>query len=181
MAMRVSGLKRKLKAESLNSDNGLPFILGITDQETVKLDFDKTPFKTVKYWAMRTMKWFKLKGFIILKSSENSYHVVFDKKVSWKENMHIVAWVCLLSQHKALTKWFLMQCIKEGSTLRVSAKKEKPEPRIVYRYGSQDNQIAEFLTYRKIVKSIIAKLKTKTKIDSKTQIPKVSFHGKSSV
>jgi hypothetical protein len=159
-------LKRKLKAESLNSDNGLPFILGITDQETVKLDFDKTPFKTVKYWAMRTMRWFKLKGFIILKSSKDSYHVVFDRKVSWRKNMHIVAWVCLLSQHKALTKWFLMQCIKEGSTLRVSAKKEKLEPRVVFRYGSQTNQIAEFLAYRKIVKSIIAKLQRQKELCS---------------
>jgi hypothetical protein len=129
----------------------LAFNFGITDQETVKLDFDKTPFKTVKYWAMRTMKWFKLKDFIILKSSENSYHVVFDRKVSWRKNMHIVAWVCMLSHHKALTKWFLMQAIKEGSTLRVSAKKEKPEPRIVFRFVSQDYQIAEFLAYRKVV------------------------------
>jgi hypothetical protein len=136
--------------------------LGITDQETVKLDFDNTRFKTVKYWAMRTMKWFKLKGFIILKSSKNNYHVIFDKKVSWSKNTHIVAWVSLLSQNKNLQKWFLMQCIKEGSTLRVSEKKEKPQPRIVYRYGSQQNQIAEFLAYRKIVKSIIAKLKTET-------------------
>jgi hypothetical protein len=156
--MKVSGLKGKLKAESLNSDNGLPFILGITDQETVKLDFDNTPFRTVKYWAMRTMKWFKLKGFIILKSSENSYHVVFDRKVSWKENVKIMAWVSLLSQNKNLQKWFIMQCIKEGSTLRVSAKKEKPEPRIVFRFGSQTNQIAEFLAYRKVVKSIVRKL-----------------------
>jgi hypothetical protein len=180
MAMKVNGLKGKLRADSLNSNNGLPFILGITDEETVKLDFDKTPFKTVKYWAMRTMKWFKLKGFIILKSSENSYHVVFDKRVSWRENVKIMAWVSLLSQNKNLQKWFIMQCIKEGSTLRVSAKKEKPEPRIVFRFGSQTNQIAEFLAYRKVVKSIIAKLKTKTKIESKAQIP-VSFHGKSSV
>ena len=136
--------------------------MGITDQETIKLDFDNTRFKTVKYWAMRTMKWFKLKGFIILKSSKNNYHVIFDKKVSWTKNTHIVAWVSLLSQNKNLQKWFLMQCIKEGSTLRVSEKKEKPQPRIVYRYGSQQNQIAEFLAYRKIVKSIIAKLKTET-------------------
>jgi hypothetical protein len=162
----VNGLKGKLRADSLNSNNGLPFILGITDMETVKLDFDKTSFKTVKYWAFRTMKWFKLKGFIILKSSKNSYHVVFDKKVSWKENVKIMAWVSLLSQHKALTKWFIMQCIKEGSTLRVSAKKEKPEPRIVYRYGSQNNQIAEFLAYRKIVKGIIAKLQRQKELCS---------------
>jgi len=104
------------------------------------------------------MRWFKLKGFIILKSSKNSYHVVFDKKVSWRKNVHIMAWVCLLSKHKKLTGWFIMQCIKEGSTLRVSAKKEKPEPRIVYRYGSQNGQIAEFLAYRSLIKGIIRKL-----------------------
>jgi len=150
------------------ANNSLPFILGITDQETVKLDFDNTRFKTVKYWAMRTMKWFKLKGFIILKSSKNNYHVIFDKKVSWTKNMHIVAWVSLLSQNKNLQKWFLMQCIKEGSTLRVSEKKEKPQPRIVYRFGSQNNQIAEFLAYRKIVKSIIAKLERQKELCTPT-------------
>jgi hypothetical protein len=73
--------------------------------------------------------------------------------VSWKDNVKIMAWVCLLSKHKKLTGWFILQCIKEGSTLRVSEKKEKPQPRIVYRYGSQQNQIAEFLAYRKVVKA----------------------------
>jgi len=159
MVLRVNGLNEKWNLKS---------VLGITDMETVKLDFDMTPFRTVRYWAFRTMKWFKLKGFIILKSSKNNYHVIFDKKVSWKENMHIVAWVCLLSQHKALTKWFLMQCIKEGSTLRVSAKKEKPQPRLVYRFGSENNQIAEFLAYRKIVKSIITKLQRQKELCTPT-------------
>lgn len=133
-------------------------ILGITDIETVKLDFDNTPFKTVKYWAFRTKKWFKLKGFAILKSSKNHYHVVFDRRVSWRENIKIMAWVCLLSKHKGLTGWFILQCIKQGSTLRVSPKKEKPSPRIVFHYGSQDNQIEEFLMYRRVVKSIIGKI-----------------------
>jgi len=32
-----------------------------------------------------TMKWFKLKGFIITKSSEKFYHVIFDCAVSWSE------------------------------------------------------------------------------------------------
>ncbi|MEM5854604.1 MAG: hypothetical protein QW228_09630 [Candidatus Aenigmatarchaeota archaeon] len=141
-----------------DTENSLRCIIGLTDRNTVKLDFDNTPFQTVKYWAMRTMRWFKLKGFIILKSSKNSYHVVFDKKVSWRKNVHIMAWVCLLSKHKKLTGWFIMQCIKEGSTLRVSAKKGKPEPRIVYRYGSQDGQIAEFLAYRSFIKGMIRKL-----------------------
>jgi len=149
MVLKVNGLTEKWNLKS---------VLGITDMETVKLDFDKTSFKTVKYWALRTMRWFKLKGFIILKSSDKCYHVVFDRRVSWRMNVKVMAWVCLLSKHRKLTGWFIMQCIKEGSTLRVSPKKEKPEPRVVFRYGCQDNQIAEFLAYRRLVKNIVAKL-----------------------
>jgi len=133
-------------------------ILGVTDDETVMLDFDNTPFKWVKYWAMRACEWFKLEGFIILKSSENNYHVVFDRKVSWSENMRIVAWVSLLSRNKGLTKWFLMQCIKGASTLRVSPKMDKPCPRVVYRCGKQDGQIKEFLRYRKLVNNIVKRI-----------------------
>jgi hypothetical protein len=50
------------------------------------------------------MEWFKLEGFIILKSSENNYHVVFNRRVSWPENMKIVAWVSLLSHNGMLEK-----------------------------------------------------------------------------
>jgi len=122
------------------------------------LDFDNTPFKWVRYWALRTMKWFKLEGFIILKSSENNYHVVFNRKVSWTENVKIMAWVSLLSRNNGLTKWFLMQCIKGASTLRVSPKMDKPCPRVVYRHGKQDGQIAEFLCYRKLVSNIVREI-----------------------
>ena len=139
----------------------LKSIIGYTDTETVKLDFDNTPFKEVKYWALRTMKWFKLEGFIILKSSENNYHVVFNRPVTWTENMHIVAWVSLESKNPMTSKWFLMQCIKEGSTLRVSQKRDKPCPRMVYSYGKQDKEIQNFLAYRRVIKSMIKKIETK--------------------
>jgi hypothetical protein len=35
---------------------------------------------------------------------------------------------------------------------------DKPCPRIVFRYGSQDNQIREFLMYRKVVKNIMERV-----------------------
>lgn len=149
MALKASGLIEKLKAKS---------ILGYTDTETVKLDFDDTSFKTVKSWALMTMKKFRLEGFIILKSSENSYHIVFNRLVSWSENTRVIAWVSLLSHNRALTKYLQMQCIKESSTLRVSEKQEKASPRIVYRYGKQDRQINDFLKFRGNIKSIIRRL-----------------------
>jgi hypothetical protein len=114
-------------------------ILGYTDTETVKLDFDDTAFRTVRYWALRAMRWFKLRGFLILESSPDCYHVVFDRTVSWSENVAIMAWVALTSKHWKLTGWFILQCIKRGSTLRVSTKGDKRSPRIVRREESQND------------------------------------------
>jgi len=135
--------------EQLNPE---PPMLGYTDKSTVKLDFDNVSFKFVKYWALRTMNWFKLRAFIILKSSKNHYHVLFDRSVTWKKNIHIMAWVWIESKNEGLGKWFAMQCIKESSTLRLSPKKEKSSPRIVFRFGNQDNETTNFLKYRKLVK-----------------------------
>jgi len=134
-------------------------ILGYTDRETVKLDFDNMPFKQVKYWASRVAKWFRLNGFLVLKSSEKSYHVIFDRPVSWRKNVSIVAWVSLQTKHTKLTGWFILQCIKQGSTLRISPKRDKPTPRVVYRSGTQNCQILGFLRYRALTKAILADLK----------------------
>lgn len=54
-----------------------------------------------------------------------------------------MAWV--ESKNEGLGKWFAMQCTKESSALRMSPKKEKPTPRIVFHYGKQDKEIKNFL------------------------------------
>ena len=136
-------------------------ILGFSDTETVKLDFDDMPFRKVKYWAFKIMKRFKLQGCIILKSSKNNYHAVFNRSVSWSENMKIAAWVSLLSHNQAMTKYLQMQCIKESSTLRVSEKLAKASPRVVFRYGRQDRQINSFLEFRRVIKAMERRLTSK--------------------
>jgi hypothetical protein len=108
----------------------------------------------VKYLAVKTLKQFRLRGFIVLKSSANSYHVVFDRAVSWSKNVGIVAWVRLMTKHRRLTEWLVMQLIKNGSTLRVSPKKDKSPPRVIYRYGEQRQQVKGFLQFRKLGKAL---------------------------
>ena len=134
-------------------------ILGFTDTVTVKLDFDNIYYKIVKHWAERTVNWFQLEGYIILKSSKNCYHILFNRKVSWSENVRIMAWVAIESQIQKLKDYVLMQCIKMSSTLRISSKKGKPSPRIVYRFGKEDDQIHSFLSYRRKIKRIQRKIK----------------------
>lgn len=134
------------------------FILGISDKETVKLDFDQTPFSKVKYWALKALKRFKLHGFIVLKSSENCYHVIFDRPLSWTDNVRTMAWVALLSHNEGLKSYLIMQCIKKCSTIRVSPKSGKGSPRIVCRFGIQSENVRIFLKNRQLIKKISEKM-----------------------
>jgi hypothetical protein len=133
-------------------------VFGVTDEVTVKLDFDDTPFRWVKYWASRACNWFDLGGYIILKSSKKSYHIVFDRAVDWRTNMHILCWVAVEANNWRLKNYVLMQGIKECSTLRVGPKLEKPPPRIVYRFGDQGGEIARFLEMRGRAKRIVREM-----------------------
>ena len=128
----------------------LNFCLGFTDDETAMLDLDKIEFKDVKQLAQKCLEFWDLGGFLILKSSPGSYHIVFDRIVSWRENLQVVAWCALYSGSEDLKRWLVMQCRKGSSTLRVSSKREKKRPRVVYREGSEEEQIPDFIEYRKI-------------------------------
>jgi len=130
--------------------------LGYTDCKTVKLDLDNMSYSDVQEIVTSTMNRFNLKGRLILKSSKNCYHAVFDQYVSWAENVAIMSWVALvlLRKNPKVVKWFLMQCIKGSSTLRVTPKKDKPAPRIVAKFGDQSHAIANFLKERERIKKI---------------------------
>jgi hypothetical protein len=152
-------------------------IIGNWSRNTVQVDFDKMPFDKVKYYAHRVNNFFfgGKSGFIIFESSrkehiakekgkkgkvtfryfEKNYLVAFDRPVNWIKNVHIMNWIALESGSVDLQKWVTMQCIKESSTLRLSPKIDKPSPKIVYRYGSQNNQIKELLETRRIILNIV--------------------------
>jgi len=115
----------------------------------------------LKYWAERACSWFKLEGFIILKSSENHYHVVFNRPVTWIKNVHIMNWVAMESQISKLKNYALMQGIKESSTLRVGPKGEKSSPRIVYCVGKKKGEIHNYLKKREEIKYNIKKLRVR--------------------
>lgn len=125
-------------------------VKGYSDRETVKLDFDDITLIEVRKWARKTCYWFDLQGFMVLESSKNCYHVVFDRSVDWIENVSIMAWTVLQSQNQGLNKWFVMQCIKKCSTLRISSKGRKPAPRIVHRRGSQSHEVSNYLNARNL-------------------------------
>jgi len=138
-------------------------IIGLSDKNTVMVDLDNMSFKRVKRLAELTCKHFRLGGFIILKSSPNHYHVIFDKPIRyWSEVLRIISWIAIMSNNPHVWKWVCMQAIKKACTLRVSEKPAKngvkPKPRIVYRYGSQSRKINAYLEKRKEVNDIFREL-----------------------
>jgi hypothetical protein len=148
------------------------FVFGDWDTDTVRLDFDDTPLEEVKLWSLRASLFFDLEGFLVLQSSmknyvvkqkgrifyrfrKGSYLVIFNRPVDWSFNVHIMNWVALESESVNLQKYVRMQCIKETSTVRISAKGKKPIPKIVFRYGLQDKQVKKFLETRRLLLSFL--------------------------
>jgi hypothetical protein len=128
--------------------------IGFFDYTTVKVDFDKKPFKIVNYYARRTCEKFDLGGYYILKSSEGNYHAVFNRSVSWEEDFQILSWLALLVEGKQLktcplTKYVLMCGVKTVSCLRIGKKRDKPSPRTVFKSGKQDNEIKNYSKFKR--------------------------------
>ncbi len=128
--------------------------IGFTSSTTVMLDLDNLGLEEVRYWAHKIRNEFRLKGFLILESSERHHHIVYDRKVSPFDVISIVAHACLETKNVALVRWFVLQCIKKEFTLRISPKGNKPRPRVIYRYGKQNGEIKKYLQYRRLVRSI---------------------------
>jgi hypothetical protein len=145
-------------------------VLGDWDDDIVKVDWDERSLCEVKRLSMMMNNRYNLDGFIILQSSTTlhkirneslteiaytyktkSYHTVFNRKVSFNELNSILAWLCLLTKDNNIIEWFLLQMIKGTYTLRHGFKGRKKPPKIVYRYGNQDNQIAKFLANREFI------------------------------
>lgn len=164
-------------------DNNSRVTWGDWDTETIHADCDNTPLGELKYWGFRAMSRFGLEGFAIFLSSQKiytikkkgkiiheyrecSYHMVFDKTVTWATNVAVMAWLAMMMKQPSLKDYVLMQDIKKTATARygkkviwVNNKKiVKPVPKIVFRYGSQDCQIKKFLDTRKFVLDSLKKI-----------------------
>ncbi|MEO0252256.1 MAG: hypothetical protein ABIM44_08505 [candidate division WOR-3 bacterium] len=118
------------------------------------VDLDGMPLEKVRELADLALKRFKLGGYVILESSPNNYHVVFDRPFRyWSKTARVMAWIAIISGNPNVQKWVCMQLIKEASTLRVSPKPTNPEgykptPKIVYQYGGRNLGIKAYLEAR---------------------------------
>lgn len=158
--MGVNGMN----AQTSKVHNKYHVMFGDWDENTVRIDFDHTPLNEVKFHAFNASEEFGLDGFLILKSSEktfhvrdrttgktlfthkvSNYHLVFDRPVSWKDNVRIMNWIAEQCKNESLTRYVNEQLNKKTSTLRLT------DTKIVFQYGSQNSKIKKFLENRQFI------------------------------
>ncbi|MEM2261229.1 MAG: hypothetical protein QXK24_02130 [Ignisphaera sp.] len=96
-------------------------ICGYTTKEHLLVDLDNCSFNKAFSLAKMIMKYYSDVGdCLIVKCAENSYHLVFGNKLSWKRISHIVT---VLAELQVLNEDYLkIRKFRKDLTLRVSPK-----------------------------------------------------------
>jgi len=127
----------KLKAEHEWVTEG--YVIGFMTNRGVVLDLDNMKFKKAKWLAQKLCRQYKLEGYLLIKSSEKNYHVVFNRYLTWKTITKII-----FSQYEAL-RWAVFQMPHGYLTLRISRKNGKNKPKILLKIGKTDKLIKDYL------------------------------------
>jgi hypothetical protein len=134
---------------------------GVTSKRIILLDFDDVDFDEVLYWARRACFWFKLNGFLIMRSSVNSCHVIFDKFVDWATNVSVMNSIAIQFDNEDFRSYVRLQCRKGQSTLRVGTKGYGGIPFPYFSEGSQVEEIKDYLDTRALLLNINLELRNR--------------------
>jgi len=130
------------------------FVVGFTTSHGLMLDLDNTSLRETRRIAQHYCKRFKLGGYLIAKSSQNNYHIIFNRYLSWKKVLEFlfkIVWA--YHYHKrgikpSLTNWAILQACKGSMTLRISNKKHKKPPKFIEIIGLKHNLIHDYCNFR---------------------------------
>ena len=123
------------------------YCIGFNTDRGLILDLDNMKFRKALWIAETLMERHRLEGFLLIKSSEKNYHVVFNRYLSWKTITKI-----LFSLYECI-RYAVFQ-MKEGQlTLRISKKNNRDKPKILLKIGKTDKLIKDYLeVYEKFKK-----------------------------
>jgi hypothetical protein len=128
------------------------FCIGFMTNRGVVLDLDIMTFRKAKWLAQLLLKRYRLEGYLLVRSSEKSYHVVFNRYLRWRTITKI-----LFSLYECI-RYAVFQ-MKEGFlTLRISSKNGKNKPKILLEVGKQDNLIKDYLEACEIAEKFEAEM-----------------------
>ena len=128
------------------------FCIGFRTKRGIVLDLDNMTVKKATWIAETLLKEHRLEGYLLVRSSEKSYHVVFKRYLSWRTITKI-----LFSLYECI-RYAVFQ-MKDGFlTLRISRKNGKDKPKILLKRGEQDKLIKDYLEACEIAEKFEAEM-----------------------
>ena len=115
------------------------FCVGFVTDRGVLLDLDNMTFRKANWIAKTLAGEYRLEGFLLVRSSPRSYHVVFNKYLSWRKITEI-----LFSRYECV-RYAVVQMQNRHLTLRISRKNGKNKPKILMNIGKTDKLIKDYL------------------------------------
>lgn len=115
------------------------YCIGFTTEKGVLLDLDNMTRKKAEWTANTLMQKYELEGYLLVQSSSKSYHLIFNKYVSWKTITRI-----LFDRYECV-RYAVMQMQNDHLTLRISRKNGKNKPKILLMEGKTDKLIKDYL------------------------------------
>lgn len=109
------------------------YCIAFTTNRGLTMDLDNMKFRKALRIAETLKENFKLEGFLLIKSSNKNYHVVFNRYLKWKTITKI-----LFSIYECI-RYAVFQMQEGRLALRVSSKNGKDRPKIVLTIGKTDN------------------------------------------
>jgi len=115
------------------------YVVGFMTDRGLIMDLDNMTYRKVRWLARTLCREHKLEGYIIVRSSERSYHLIFNRFLTWKTITTI------LGKMWEAQRWFVFQLREGYLTLRVSTKNGKNKPKIVFKTGKTNKLIADYM------------------------------------
>ncbi len=134
------------------------FCIGFVTRKGILLDLDNTSQNSVirlaeKFLEKRKFRYIEreinLEGYLIVKSSENHYHLIFNVYLPFREALMIASSVRIGN----LQCWILERAKHGEFTIRISTKNGNNKPKLIAEKGKTDKLINDYLkTYALFLK-----------------------------
>jgi len=121
--------------------------IGFTTSAGLIIDLDDMNLPKVTRIVDKLYQTHDLEGYLIIESSPNHYHVIFNKYLEWNK----ITYILFNFVKNSVIGWSINQMRRGDLTLRISTNKGH-KPKILTVYGETDKLIKEYHTMYELFK-----------------------------
>ena len=115
--------------------------IGFTTDKGLIIDLDQIKLEKVTRIAKKLNTQYNLNGYLIMESSPEHYHLIFNEYLNWKD----ITKILFNFNKNSVIGWAINQMRRGDLTLRISTNRGS-KPKIITQEGASDRLINDYLT-----------------------------------